>query len=150
MEVKAMINKIQPYEKLVDYIKNNPQKGLTISHIDVEQILGIPYRKNCHCLNSKYSYQVARANKKLTALSLRLEAIQGFGYRIIKDNQYVDSMRKAYNTGVRNIQKAKFIADNTDVSALSTKEYKEFDAVYTKIVAVQNSASIIPTTKKNP
>lgn len=145
-----MINKTQPYEKLIDYVKNNPQKGLTISHADVEKILGVPYRKGCHCLNAKYSYQVAKANEKLTALSLRLEAIQGFGYRIIKDNQYVDSMRKAYNTGVRSIQKAKFIADNADVSALSTKEYKEFDVVYNQIVAAQSSTSILPATKKKP
>ena len=53
-----MVSKTQPYEKLVDYVKSNPQKGLTIPHTDIETIIGIPYRKGCNCLNSKYSYHV--------------------------------------------------------------------------------------------
>ena len=93
----------------MDYVKSNPQKGLTIPHVDIEKIINVPYRKSCNCLNSKYSYQIAKANQKLTSLSLRLEPIQGFGYRIIQDNQYVDSMRKAYNTAVRYVEKAKEI-----------------------------------------
>ena len=100
-------------------------------------------------VNSKYSYQIAKANQKLTSLSLRLEPIQGFGYRIIQDNQYVDSMRKAYNTAVRYVEKAKFIGDNTNISTLSSKEYKEFDNVYNKVIAAQSSLSIIPVKKKN-
>ena len=144
-----MVSKTQPYEKLVDYVKSNPQKGLTIPHTDIETIIGIPYRKGCNCLNSKYSYHVSKANQKLTDLSLRLEPIQGFGYRIIQDNQYTDSMKKAYNTAVRYVEKAKFIGDNTDVSALSSKEYKEFDDVYGKVIAAQSSLSIIPVKKKN-
>lgn len=153
-----MINKTQPYEKLVDYIKNNPHKGQTLPHADIEQIMGIPYRAvGCMHLNSQYSYQVQKANKKLTELSLRLEPIQGFGYRIIKDNQYVDSMRRAYNMGVRNIEKAKFIGDNTDVTTLTAKENAEFDAVYKKISDAHKSLVIIPSptikhkkTKKTP
>jgi hypothetical protein len=141
-----MINKTQPYEKLVDYIKNNPNKGQTIPHADVEVIMGIPYRAvGCMHLNSQYSYQVQKANKKLTELSLRLEAIQGFGYRILRDNQYVDSMRKAYNMGVRNMEKAKFIGDNTDVTTLTAKENAEFDAVYKKVSAAHKSLVIIPS-----
>ena len=42
----AMTNKTQPYEKLVDYVKNHPQKGLTIPHADVEKILGVSRKKN--------------------------------------------------------------------------------------------------------
>ena len=37
-----MVSKTQPYEKLVDYVKSNPQKGLTIPHTDIETIIGIP------------------------------------------------------------------------------------------------------------
>ena len=144
-----MVSKTQPYEKLVDYVKSNPQKGLTIPHVDIEKIINVPYRKSCNCLNSKYSYQIAKANQKLTSLSLRLEPIQGFGYRIIQDNQYVDSMRKAYNTAVRYVEKAKFIGDNTNISVLSSKEYKEFDDIYNKVIAAQSSLSIIPVKKKN-
>ena len=147
-----MVNKVQPFEKLVKYIKNNAQKGLTIPHQDVENVIGIPYRLQCKHINSQYSYQVQKANKKLTELSLRLEAIQGFGYRIIEDNQYVDSMRKAYNRGVRSIEKAKFIADNTDIQNLSKKDLKEFNDVYDKIVDTQSYISIIPSpiiTKKS-
>lgn len=144
-----MINKTQPYEKLIDYIKNNPNKGQTIPHADIEVIMGIPYRAvGCMHLNSQYGYQVQKANKKLTELSLRLEPIQGFGYRIIEDNQYVDSMRKAYNMGVRNIEKAKFIADNTDISALSVSEYNEFNNVLTKILNTQSTISIISKPNK--
>lgn len=146
-----MINKTQPYEKLVDYVKSNPQKGQTIPHADIEKIMGIPYRAlGCKHVNSQYSYQIQKANKKLTALALRLEPIQGFGYRIIKDNQYVDSMRRAYNRGVKSIDKAKFIADNTNVGALSGSDYQEFDAVYNKIIAAQGSLQIIPTKKTTP
>lgn len=149
-----MINKTQPYEKLVDYVKANPQKGLTIPHADIEQIIGVSYRATgCKHLNPQYSYQVQKANKKLTELSLRLEPIQGFGYRIIKDNQYVDGMRRAYNMGVKNIEKARFIADNTNVAALTATENAEFDNVYRKIEAAQTSLTIIPvpkTTKKQP
>lgn len=147
-----MINKTQPYEKLVDYVKNNPQKGQTIPHADIEQIMGIPYRAvGCRHLNSQYGYQVQKANKKLTELSLRLEPIQGFGYRIIKDNQYVDSMRKAYNMGVRNIEKAKFIASNTDTSALTTTEKSEFDVVHKKVKDAHKTLSTIlsPASKTN-
>lgn len=140
-----MINKIQPYEKLVNYVKANPQKGLTIPHADIEQIIGVPYRKSCTCLNSKYTYHVARANEKLTVLSLRLEPIPGFGYRIIKDNQYVDSMRKSYNMGVKYIEKAKFIADSTNTTTLSVKELKEFNDVLNKITTAQNSLRLLPT-----
>lgn len=144
-----MISKIQPYEKLVDYVKNNPQKGLTIPHTDIENIIGIPYRAHgCMHLNTQYSYQVQKANKKLTELSLRLEPIQGFGYRIIKDNQYVDSMRKAYNMGVRNIEKAKFIADNTNINVLSKKDYKEWETIHDKIVDAQTYLSVIPLPVK--
>lgn len=146
-----MINKIQPYEKLVDYIKVNPSKGQTLPHADIEQIIGVPYRAvGCMHLNSQYSYQVQKANKKLTELSLRLEPIQGFGYRIIKDNQYVDSMRKAYNMGVRNIEKAKFIGSNTDTTSLNAKENAEFNTVYKKIIDAHTSLAIIPSlsTKK--
>ena len=148
-----MTNKAQPYEKLVDYVKANPNKGQTISHADIEQIMGISYRvAGCLHLNSQYSYQVQKANKKLTELSLRLEPIQKFGYRIIKDNQYVDSMRKAYNMGIRNIEKAKFIGDNTDVTTLTTKENAEFDAVYRKISSAHKSLVTIPspTIKNKP
>ncbi len=139
-----MINKVQPYEKLVDYVKNNPQKGQLIPHADIEQIIGISYRKGCNCLNSKYSYQVAKANKKLTALALRLEPIQGFGYRILEDNQYVDSMRKSYNMSVTNMEKARFIADGADVSILSAQELKEFNDVYDRIVQAQAILHRIP------
>lgn len=151
-----MVNKVQPFEKLVKYIKKNPQKGLTIPHKDIEQVIGIPYRMSCRHINNQYSYQVQKANKKLTEISLRLEPIQGFGYRIIEDNQYVDSMRKAYNMGVRNIEKAKFIADNTNIKGLNMKDLKEFNDVYDKIVDTQSYISIIPSpinnnnTKKTP
>lgn len=144
-----MVKKIQPFEKLVKYIKKNPQKGLTIPHQDIENIIGIPYRLQCRHVNSQYSYQVQKANKKLTELSLRLEPIQGFGYRIIEDNQYVDSMRKAYNMGVRNIEKAKFIADSADIKNLSGKDLKEFNDVYDKIVDTQAYISIIPSPAMN-
>ena len=147
-----MVNKTQPYEKLVDYIKVNPNKGQTIPHADIEQIMGIPYRTvGCRHLNNQYSYQVQKANKKLTELSLRLEAIQGFGYRILKDNQYVDSMRKAYNMSVKNIEKAKFIGDNTDVTALTSNENHEFDMVYRQVVNAHKSLGTIysPAAKNN-
>ena len=42
-----MVSKTQPYEKLVDYVKSNPQKGLTIPHVDIEKIINVPYRKSC-------------------------------------------------------------------------------------------------------
>ena len=58
-------------------------------------------------------------------------------------------MRKAYNMGVRNIQKAKFISDNTDVSTLTVKENQEFDAVYKKIKDAYTSLTIISSPKKN-
>ena len=124
---------LQPYKKLVDYVKNNPQKGLIISHIDVEKIMGIPYKKNCNCNNSMYNYNVTKANKILTTLSLRLEPIKGYGYRIIKDNEYVYSMQKAYNAGIKNIQKAKFIADNTNVNNLTHNELSIFNKTHNKI-----------------
>ena len=122
-----MIKKIQPYEKLVEYVKNNPQKGLTIPHTEIETIMDVPY-KSC-----RYSYHIAKANDKLTQVSLRLEPINGFGYRIIQDNQYVDSMRKAYNMAVRNIQKADFISNHTDVTSLNVGEHMEWHTVATKI-----------------
>ena len=140
-----MIKKIPPYEKLVDYVKRNPQKGLTIPHTDIEQIIGIPYRKGCNCLNNRYSNQVRKANDKLTLLSLRLEPIKGFGYRILNDNQYIDSMKKAYNTGIKNIQKAMIIADNTDFVNFTIDELEEWTDVRSKIKSVYDSTSIIST-----
>lgn len=142
-----MVNKVKPYEKLVDYVKNHPQKGLTIPHANVEQIIGIPYRKTCYCLNSKYTNQVAKANERLTLMSLRLESIRGFGYRIINDNEYVSSMRKAYNMGVKNIRKAVTIANNTVVANLSPTELTEFQDVQKKINDVNYHMSIIPNPK---
>lgn len=140
-----MISKVQPFELLVDYVTNHAQKGLTIPHADIENIMNVPYRKGCNCLNNQYSYQIQKANVKLTEMSLRLEPIQGFGYRIIKDKHYVDSMRKAYNMGVKSIEKAKFIADNTDVQALSKKDYTEWEDVFNKITDAQAYLSIIPS-----
>ena len=58
---------------------------------------------------------------------------------------YVDSMRKAYNMGVKSIEKAKFIADNTDVQALSKKDYTEWEDVFNKITDAQAYLSIIPS-----
>lgn len=147
-----MTNKIEPFEKLVDYVKKNPQKGLTIPHTDIEKIIGLSYRMpGCHHLNNQYSYQVSKANKKLTEMSLRLEAIQGFGYRIIKDNQYIDSMRKAYNMAVRNIDKAKFIADNTDTNNLSKTELAEYNTIFDEVKLARQTLSIIVTnSKKKP
>jgi len=132
-----LIKKTQPYEKLVDYVKDNPQKGLTIPHTEIETIIGIPYK------SSRYSYHVTKANDKLTQVSLRLEPINGFGYRIIQDNQYVDSMRKSYNMAVRNIQKAKFIADNTDVTTLNVGEHMEWHTVSLKIKNAQSALDAI-------
>ena len=152
-----MTNKIQPHEKLVDYVKNNPQKGLTIPHADVEKEMGVPYRKGCGCLNSKYSYQVKKANEKLLTLGLALDPIQGFGYRILKDNQYVYVMRRKFNTGIKYILKAKEYGDNTNVAALNKKDYKEWDDAFNKISDACTYLSFIPspvvpinTKKKNP
>lgn len=139
-----MVNQVQPFEKLVDYVRNNPQKGLTIPHADVEQILGVPYRKSCGCLNSRYSYQVKKANDKLLSLALALDPIQGYGYRILKDNQYVDVMRRKFNTGLKYIQKAKEYGDNTSVTGLSKKEYAEWENTYDTITNACNYLSFIP------
>lgn len=128
-----MINKIEPYEKLVDYVKNNPQKGLTIPHTDIEKIMGVPYKKNCNCINSNYSYQIRKANEKLLQLSLALESIQGFGYRILKDNQYVDVMKRKFNTGVKYIAKAKEYGEKANASVLTKKERKELLNVYNMV-----------------
>lgn len=151
-----MINKTQPYEKLVDYVKNNPKKGLTIPHVDVEKILGVPYRKGCGCLNSKYSHQVRRANEKLLTLNLALDPIQGFGYRILNDNQMVDVMRRKFNTGLKYILKAKEYGDNTNVSALNNKEYKEWENTFNHVSDACSYLSFISSpvvsgkTKNNP
>lgn len=141
-----MIKKIQPYEKLIEYVKNNPRKGLTIPHSEIETIIGIPYK------SSRYSYHVSKANDKLTQVSLRLEPINGFGYRIIQDNQYVDSMRKAYNMAVRNIQKADFISNHTDITSLNIGEHMEWDTIATKIKRAKHTLEeILPKpTIKNP
>lgn len=141
-----MVNKVQPYEKLVDFVVSNPQKGMTIPHTEVEKTMGIPYKTDNY-FNKQYSYQVSKANEKLTQKSLRLEPIKGFGYRIINDNQYVDSMRKAYNAGVRSIKKARTIAHSTIVGNLSEEEYKEWREVSKKIKSAYLSMEIIPTSK---
>ena len=139
------VPKVQPFEKLVDYVKNNAQKGLTIPHADVETILGVPYRKSCGCLNSKYSYQVKKANDKLLQSSLALDSIQGFGYRILQDNQYVDVMRRKFNTGLKYILKAKEYGDNTDVNGLSKKEYLEWENTFNTITNASGYLSFIPS-----
>lgn len=144
-----MIDKKQPYEKLIDYIKANPNKGLIIPHADIEQIIGIPYRKNCNCLNSKYSYYVSKANNKLTQLSLRLESIQGFGYRIIEDKEYTDSMRRAYNTGVKYINKALNIGNNINKNMLTQPEVNEFNNVYSKVNDANKYLVTLVTNKNN-
>lgn len=144
-----MIQKIQPWEKLVDYVKNNPQKGLTIPHSDIEQILGIPYRKSCNCLNSRYSYHVKKANEKLLQLSLALDPIQGFGYRILNDNQYVDIMKRKFNTGLKYIQKAKEYGDNTDVTLLTKQEYNEWENTFNTIIDACNYLTFISTKTPN-
>lgn len=129
-----MVKKTQPYELLVNHVKANPVKGQTIPHADIENIMGIPYRvSGCNHANTRYSYHIQKANKVLTELHLRLEPIKGFGYRIIEDNQYVDSVRKAYNTGIKSFEKARFIADNTDGTHLSFDEYQEFKNVRDKV-----------------
>ena len=126
-------NVLQPYKKLVDYVKNNPQKGTIIPHSTIEQIMSVPHKKNCKCMNSAYNYNVSKANKILTTLSLRLEPIVGYGYRIIEDNEYVYSIQKAYNAGVKNIQKAKFIADSTNVNNLTQNDLSAFNKTYGNI-----------------
>lgn len=135
--------KLKPYEKLINYVKTAPKKGTVISHTTIEQIMGVPYRKSCNCLNHHYRYNVSRANDYLTSLSLRLESIQGFGYRIIEDKDYVKHMRKFYNTGVTYIQKAKTIADCTDLNSLSNKDYTEWAKIYGKIKNAQSKLSKI-------
>lgn len=140
-----MVSKTQPYEKLVDFVKNNPQKGLTIPHADVEKILNVPYRKSCGCLNGAYSYQVEKAKEKLLQMSLALDSIQGFGYRILNDNQYVDVMRRKFNTGLKYIQKAKEYGDNTDISGLSKKDYAEWENTFNTITNACNYLSFIPS-----
>lgn len=135
----------QPFEKLVDHVKNNPSKGTLIPHADIEQILGITYRKPCGCLNSKYAYQVKKANEKLLQSCLALDAIQGFGYRILEDNQYVDVMRRKFNTGLKYIEKAKEYADNTDVSKLSRTDYREWENTFNTISNACSYLSFIPS-----
>lgn len=149
-----MITKVQPYEKLVDYVKQNPQKGQLIPHVDIEQIIGIPYRKVCGCLNGKYSREVAKAIEKLTSMALRLDPIQGYGYRILEDNQYVDVMGRLYNTSITFMEKARFVADGADVSNLSAQDLKNFNDVYNRIVSAQTALHRIPkpvaTLKSTP
>lgn len=149
-----MITKVQPYEKLVDYVKQNPNKGQLIPHADVEQILGITYRKGCGCLNGHYTRQVAKANEKLTPLALRLDPIQGYGYRILEDNQYADVMGRLYNTSVTFMEKARFVADGADVSNLSSQDLKRFNDIYNRIVSAQTALHRIPkpvaTLKSTP
>lgn len=129
-----MVNKIQPFEHLVTHVTNNPNKGQTILHKDVENLIGIPYRKPCGCLNNKYSYEVSKARRKLLPLGLTLEPISGVGYRILPDNQFVDVMRKKFNIGLKYIHSAKQYADNTDISALSLNDYNEWSAVNIQII----------------
>lgn len=133
MSTQTQAVAIQPYRKLVDYVINNPQKGLTIPHSTIEQIIGVPYRKSCNCANSMYKYSISKANKTLTPLTLRLEPIPGYGYRIIEDNEYVYSMEKAYKDGVKSIKKAMFIGDCADVSNLTKSELHLFNQTYNKI-----------------
>lgn len=133
MANQTQVVAIQPYKKLVDYVVNNPQKGTVIPHSTIEQIMGVPYRKSCNCSNSKYKHNVSKANKILTPLTLRLEPIPGYGYRIINDNEYIYAMRKAYNTGVKNIEKALFIGDNADISKLTQGELQLFSKTYNKV-----------------
>lgn len=141
-----MVKKTQPYELLVNHVKANPVKGQTIPHTDIENIMGISYKASgCNHANPRYGYHVQKANKILTELHLRLEPIKGFGYRIIEDNQYVDSIRKAYNTGVKSFEKAKFIGDNVDGTNLSFDEYTELKDVRTKVdKALKNVSPIHP------
>lgn len=141
---------LQPDELLVKAILANPQKGLTISHTTMESIIGISYRLPCGCLNSRYSYYISKANKKLTAMSLRIDTIAGYGYRILQDNQYADVMRKLYNTGVKYIEKAKDIGDNTDVTTMKPKEYKEWENAFKKVDdACSNLTKFSVKVKKN-
>ena len=132
---------LQPYEKLIDYVKNNLQKGSIISHANIEQIIGISYRRSCNCLSSTYKYNIQRANEKLTVFSLRLEPIQGYGYRVIKDNEYMHSMEKAYKTGVKYIKKAKFIGNYVNTTNLSPIELKYLNEVSNKIDSVNHYLS---------
>ena len=139
-----MVKKTQPYELLVNHVKANPIKGQTIPHVDIENIMGIPYKiPTCNHSNQKYGYHIKKANKILTELHLRLEPIKGFGYRIIEDNQYVDSIRKAYNTGVKSFEKAKFIGDNVDGTNLTYDEYTELKEVRSKVDKVLKYANPI-------
>ena len=137
--------KMQPFEKLVDWVKQNPTKGVIIPHADVETIMGVPYRKNCGCLNSRYSYQVKKANEKLLQSALALDAIQGYGYRVMNDNQYVDVMRRKFNTGLKYILSAKEYGDNTNISALTGAEYKEWENTFNTITNACGYLSFIPS-----
>lgn len=118
-----MIKKQKPSELLVEYVRQHPNKGQLITHSEIENVIGVPYKKpNCNCTNNSYNYHVNEANKKLTTEHLRLEAIVGYGYRIMKDNQYSDAMKKNYNRAVRTINTAHFIAMNVQVSSLTKEE----------------------------
>lgn len=134
---------VPPYQLLVDEVTNNPQRGLVLLHQDIATIMNISYIRGA--LNSKYSSNLSKANKKLTESNLRLESIKGIGYRIIFHNEYVRHVQKAIKMSNNNLEKGLFIKKNTDISKLTSSELAEFDEtskLLTDVYAYLTSALI--------
>ena len=124
----------RPHELLVTKVtqemnSGNWKKPHLISHSEMEKIIGIDRIKPCGCRNRKYTETISKANNELIGQNLLLQAVNGYGYRIVEDNMYVVSMKLLYNQAVKCINKAGYIRDNTNTSNLNSTELKEWTNV---------------------
>lgn len=139
-----MAQKTNTYSKLVDYVKNNCSKGDVLTHSEVENILGVAYKKNCNCANGRYRYHVQKANWILTEMSLRLDSIIGVGYRVIEDKDYLDAGRREINAGAKHIEKAEIILNNVDSSKLNATETVELSKLKKRVDVLRKSLTYVP------
>lgn len=134
----ARHNRTLPSHKLVQKIVSEVQagvlsKGSLLPHSVIEACMGISYRSQCGHVNGVYTYYVAKANKQLTASNLRIQAVKGFGYRILLDSEYSNVARQLFNAGAKYFDTALFILSNADTSQLSPIELNAYNDIHGKV-----------------
>lgn len=121
------------YELLVDVISKY-EYGDTITHNDIESIIGEHYR------SAKYNSVVNQAKKHLLEnYSKAIENMRGYGYRVIKPDDYVHKSLGHYKRGFNEIQRGKNILDYAPTDDMTKEGLETYKKVYDRSVTLISS-----------
>lgn len=116
IKMKTPEPELYPPWKQLEKIASGWEYGSKHIHDEILQILGISE------VGNKYYQQVERANKELTLIGKRLENCQGFGYEVVKPEEYVSVSLKYKQRSVRRLRTALEVIRSTPTQLLPANE----------------------------